>query len=892
MMRRSLLLSCALLATFVAAGCGYFTSPEKRVERAEKLFAEGEARNALIELRNALKDKPDQPKARLLLAEVALWLGDQGAAERELREVPENFEKARRDELAQRIDLAAGRYAEVLANIGPLTDEQPAALWFNRGIANQGLGRIAEAESDFKAALENDARLIAAEAALVETRAAQGDLTDALTRARALAREHPDSALAWFVRGSLLAQAASMREAQDALERSANLAPRQLDVFKQVSLLITLTEVQIANHELEKASASAATLARVVPGSPIAAVNSARVMMASSDFAGAAVELRRVVNRAPQLTRARFLLGMALAAEGNLSQANQELTELIEQAPQNMEARQLLAQVRMRLEDPDSALRVLVPALDQLGGDRTVNQLFDAAREQLGDSSRSLTLIEREYQKSPDNKGLRLQLAAAYLRAQQGAKALALLRADNGPPDPVSDRLLLAATAQAEGPEAAKRKLDQMLVARPNDVQLALTAAQIYVTAGDMTQARRLLADALGRNPEHRGLRLALARTQLASGARADGVENLTQLRQSDPHAVEARLLLAQLALQRDDAKEAGTLIDEAVSGSQQVADTQNAAGLIYLATARYDAAIAHFRAGTEADPAIPTLWLNLGRSQLALEQYEAARQSLQRALTLQANWLPAEGALTYLDLQTGNPEAALKRVDALRAAQPKDSGVYMLEAEVRGALHQYPEADRALAQAASLQPSGDIADKNYQVRLAGKLPKPTEPLENWIADHPQDLRARNTLAQAYMRAGQRQGAAQQYEAIVARQPRDPIALNNLAWLYFELGDRRAVETARKASALAPDAPAITDTLGWVLVQTGAVNEGLGLLKKGLERDPRNGDMQYHYAAALAKSGKTADAQARLRTLMAGKEEFASRSEAQELLERLNKAHP
>jgi hypothetical protein len=59
-----------------------------------------------------------------------------------------------------------------------------------------------------------------------------------------------------------------------------------------------------------------------------------------------------------------------------------------------------------------------------------------------------------------------------------------------------------------------------------------------------------------------------------------------------------------------------------------------------------------------------------------------------------------------------------------------------------------------------------------------------------------------------------------------------------------------------------------------------------------VERDPRNGDMQYHYAAALAKSGKTADAQARLGTLMAGKEEFASRSEAQELLDRLNKAHP
>jgi putative PEP-CTERM system TPR-repeat lipoprotein len=616
-------------------------------------------------------------------------------------------------------------------------------------------------------------------------------------------------------------------------------------------------------------------------------------MMGSNDFAGAAVELRRVVNRAPQFTRARFLLGVALAAEGNLSQANQELTTVIDQVPQNMEARQLLAQVRMRLEDPDSALRVLVPALDELGDDRMVNQLFDAAREQLGDTTRSLTLIEREYSKAPDNKGLRLQLAAAYVRTRQGAKALELLRkADNSAPDPALDRLLLAATAQVEGTEGARRKLDQMLAARPDDADLVLTAAQIQMAMGELARARKLLEDALGRNPEHNGLRLALARVQLASGDRAAGVENLTQLRQRDAHAIEARLLLAQLALQRDDAKEAGALIAEAVSGSPRVADTRNAAGLIYLATARYDSAIEHFRAGTEADPSNPMLWLNLGRSQLALEQYEAARVALQRALALQANWLPAEGALTYLELQTGNSDNALKRVDALKTARPQDPGVYILDAEVRAALHQYAEADRALTQAASRQPSADIAEKSYQVRTTGKLPKPTEQLEKWVAAHPEDLRTRNSLAEAFARAGQRQGAVEQYEAMVARQPRDPVALNNLAWLYFETGDRRAVETARRAVALAPDAPAIADTLGWVLVQTGSVNEGLGLLQKCVEREPRNSDMQYHYAAALAKAGKSADAVPRLRTLLEGNAEFASRSEAEELLKRLNKAQP
>ena len=889
-MNRSLYLASVLLAALSVTGCDYFRSPEQRVERAEALIEKGEQRGALIELRNALKDGTELPKARLLLSEVALWLDDQGAAERELRAVPENFEPERRADLAYRVDLAAGRNAEVLARLGEPDDKQSATAWLYRGFAHQALGQPTEAERAFAAALERDARLVSAAAGLIEMRAAQGEMSDALDRSRALTRDFPESALAWFVRGALLARVSSTQEAQDALERASGLAPRQLDVLKQVALLVTLTEVQITNRDLEKARATVGVLSRVVPGSPIAALNSSRVQMASNDFEGAAVELRKVVNQAPQFTRARFLLGVALAAQGNLSQASQELTKVIEQMPNNMEARQLLAQVRLRLEDPDSALRVLVPVLDVPGAERAVSQLFEAARLQAGDNPRSLALIEREYEKSPENHGLKLQLAAAYIRSEQGTKALALLREPGTARDPVAERLMLAATSQVEGEAAARRKLDAMLAERPGDPELVLMAAQLHMAARELPRARGLLEGALARNANHAGLRLALARVQLIGGERGAAVENLEKLRREDVHATEARLLLAQLALQRDDAKEAAAVIAEAVKGSNLVAETQNAAGLIYLGTARYDPAIEHFRAGTEADPTNATLWLNLGRAQVALEQMDAARESLQRALKLRPNWLPAEGVFAYLELQSGNSQAALKRVDALRGARPQDAEVLVLEAEVRTALQQYPEAERALAQAAQRQPSGELAIKSYQLRTAGKLPKPTEPLEKWLDSNPEDLGVRMVLGEAYARASDWKAAARQYEAMLARQPRDPVALNNLAWLYLELGDARALETARRAQALAPNSPEVADTLGWILVRSGSIAEGLPLLKRAAEVSAQNRDIQYHYAAALAQTGKSGDALTRLKTILEGNANFESRSEAEKLLERLNKA--
>jgi predicted Zn-dependent protease len=890
-MKHKLISRLVIFVLAASAGCGYFTSTEERLERAESLIAAGDHRSALIDLRNVLQAKPDLPQARLLLAEVALWSGDNAAATRELNAIPADYDAERRADLALRLDLASNRNAEVLERIGPPSNSQPAVIHLYRGLANQGLGNFAEAESDYRAALERDPQLVAAKSGIIEMRVAQRDLDQAFEMSRSLTRDHPESALAWFVRGELLASAASLREAQDALEHAAEYAPKQLDVMKQVAILVMLTEVQIANRELEKARETSARLGRLVPGSPVAGLTAARVTMASNDFANAAIALRKVVTQTPQFWHARFLLGASLAAEGNLTQANQELTKVVEEMPQHMEARQLLAKVRLRLDDPDSALRVLVPALEAAGNDPETNLLFNSARVQLGDESRSLELIEREYQKSPGNRGLRLQLANAYLRASQGAKALSLLRGIEGPPDLIVDRLTIAATAQAEGEAAARRKIESMLASRPNDSGLVMLAAQMHLAAREDKQARQLIEAALARKPDDSDLKFALARIQLVGGDRAAAVEILTQLRRQNARAIEARLLLAQLAIARDDAKEADALIAEAVTGgADRVAEIRNSAGLIYLSTARYDAAIEHFRAGAEADPSDATLWLNLGRAQLALQQREAARASLQRALSLRANWLPAEGALAFLELESGNPDAALKRVDALRNAQPNDPNAPVLEADIRIALRQYVEAAKVIELAQSRQPSSQLAIKSHQIRLAGGLPQPTEPLESWLKVHPDDVMTRRVLADALAASGASDKAVQQYEKLISVQPGNPIVLNNLAWLYLERGDRRALETARRAASLAPESAPVLDTLGWILVQTGSVNEGLGILQQATVKDPRSGDLQYHYAAAMAKAGKLEDASARLRALLATSPDFSSRKEAEELLERLSKA--
>ncbi len=110
------------------------------------------------------------------------------------------------------------------------------------------------------------------------------------------------------------------------------------------------------------------------------------------------------------------------------------------------------------------------------------------------------------------------------------------------------------------------------------------------------------------------------------------------------------------------------------------------------------------------------------------------------------------------------------------------------------------------------------------------------------------------------------------------------VALNNLAWEYFQVGDPRAEETARKAHELAPANAAVADTLGWIQVNTGKLEEGITLLRRAVELSNGRAQVRYHLAAALAQAGDTEEARGILRELLAGDDQFSSRDEAEQLL--------
>jgi len=137
------------------------------------------------------------------------------------------------------------------------------------------------------------------------------------------------------------------------------------------------------------------------------------------------------------------------------------------------------------------------------------------------------------------------------------------------------------------------------------------------------------------------------------------------------------------------------------------------------------------------------------------------------------------------------------------------------------------------------------------------------------------------------MRTGRNKDAVAQFQTILQQHPNNPQLLNNLATLYQTDNDNRALATAEQALKLAPDNPAVQDTLGWILVEHGQAPRGLDLLRKALVKAPKVASIRYHHAVALARTGNKVQARKELEQLLRDTPNFTEQDAARNLLKSL-----
>ena len=171
--------------------------------------------------------------------------------------------------------------------------------------------------------------------------------------------------------------------------------------------------------------------------------------------------------------------------------------------------------------------------------------------------------------------------------------------------------------------------------------------------------------------------------------------------------------------------------------------------------------------------------------------------------------------------------------------------------------------------------------------KQTGSTQKATIVIEEYLQTAPNDQQTRMLLASFYQQAGENGKAISEYEKVVAAAPANIVALNNLAWLYLLQNSDKALSTAEKAYQLAPKAPEVIDTYGWVMLNKGNQAEALKLIQDAISKSPANPDIRYHLAKALAENGNKEQAKKEVNRLLRDysgfEEETAARILAAEL---------
>jgi putative PEP-CTERM system TPR-repeat lipoprotein len=768
---------------------------EALVERAAKERKNGDLRAAMLDLKNALKKNSANVEARLALGEVTLETGDYPSAIREL-------EVARDGGIpADRVRLPLARaYLSIgrLEDVLKLIGTPAPGPHAAELLATRGIALLGLNRIP-------EARESFELAVKTDPKSVEGLMGVATVTAET---EGVPAALAITDRALQV----------DAHDPRIHVLRGQLHLRAQAPALAE-KEFATAVQDAEKRKQGDQRF--------VALAGQAEAAMAQNHADDSLAVTQRMTELRKEHPTTRFMRARALLLAGRASEARPLLEKNVSQNPNANSSKVLLGAIAL--------------------GDGT----FGQAEMYLG------SVINAE----PGNVIARQLLAAARLKQRKSADALAALLSGVQADNPNAQLLAAAGKVSiAAGDTAAGIDyLERSVQADPKDVTTRLNLVAGYLAAGQADKAAALL-DSMpaqgGNAPQRRYLR---ALTFLAKGDKAGAVQFVTSAADTESKDPTAQMLAGSLLASQQDYARARAYFERVIALKPETTAAYLSIARLDLMQGHPDAARAELTRAMEKSKGDPLASLAMADFEISLHRPDQALAVLDAVLKAHPTF--AEGRAREVQILLGTGK--LERADAVAREgvrlAPNLAITQRLLGDVRMAQKKYSEAATAYEKAGASEPSAAVAMRHFEALRLGSMPEPLAPLRKLVEQQPKDVGARFALAQGAQQIGDRKTAIRTYQELDQARPNNPAVLNNLAWLKYEEHDPGALALARRAHEAAPKDPRVTDTYGWLLVESGQVKEGLTLL--ATIADP-GADEQFrmHYAQALARAGRRAEA--------------------------------
>lgn len=471
----------------------------------------------------------------------------------------------------------------------------------------------------------------------------------------------------------------------------------------------------------------------------------------------------------------------------------------------------------------------------------------------------------------------------------------------------------------------AREKVTALIKQSPNEAEYYNVQALVDIVEKKTSAAQQSYQKSLQLNSQNITAYLGLSKIDLEAGELNKAKEYANKALAINDKVIPAYLLLADVAFKQKNNAEAETALLNALSKVKgniqpEIEILQNL-GKFYATQKQPEKILALSEDLTKRYPNNSQALSMLAGSQIANEKKDLAEKTLRQIISqekqdvnhrlLLAKLVSEQPSketevLKLLDetiaVDANNPQPIIFKVaylvklqrfaDATELANKADTQFpklvlgKLLKGDVFLAEKKLDKALEIYQQIYKIQPDDKVLFTLADLMFAQKkTPDAVKLLESALAKAPKNGAVRFKLATLQQAAGNNAQAESHYKTMLSEQADNVLALNNLALLYAQQNNPQAIELAKKAYEKSPDAAAIADTYGYILVKQGKAAEGLSILEKAARVAPDASEIQYHLADAYAATNNKEKAIQILETIT--KLEFAEKVQAVSLLDKL-----
>ena len=893
-----------LVAAAIALALGTsFAYAASEYETGLKLFRAGQYKTARIELKNLVQERPDHVSGRILLGRTELRLGNPGASEEHvLKAIADGAHPTVAEPLLARALFLQGKFKTLLSRIHGAGHRGRSAetIWTLRGRAHLRLGELGQAQSAFSTAIEAVARTVPARAGLATVALRRGDINTAHRWVDEALRLEPEDVESLTIAATLSRKRGDTEKALQLLDRAIEQSPDSVTARLERSL------ARVQKEDLEGALVDLEVIRKRFPYEPQTLYVYSRVLSligrtkdADEALAMAGtVLLSRGADYLDQFPEGRYLAGLVNFMHGDVEEATNHLQKYLRKFPANVEANLMLARIHLERGESAESIRLLETALERHPNEPEALAVIAEAYRQNGQPKKSVAALQRAVGQRPDASGLRARYGFGLLRIGEVddglglltrvlnenaddintalnlgyfyaakndfnmATAVALKVLDRQPGQLVAMNLLGAAAMGLNDLDRARDIFNNALKIDPKFTPARLNLGRMALHLGQVDEAKHEYERALKDSPNHPTAMSELATIAYQTGDIEGAIKWLLDVVANDSNSLQEKLRLGTYFVEAkrvDEAKAlAAQLRDQfpdnlkvlALVAQTEVAEKRIAAARITLSEmSRY--------AGSRSKEL-----LSIAKLQRQIGDFESASYSLDKAVRANPDFANAIAEMVSLEIQRRRFDRAFELIESLEKLPMRYApAASTLRGDALSSLDKHSEALAAYEKAFTLEPSSQLVSRiSGTYERLGKYEKSADFLDQWLAEHPRDIRVLQVAGARALRSRDGARAKLHFERLLEMTPSSLALLNNLALTYLMLGDERALPFARAAHRVAPKSPAVLDTLGQVLVADGQAAEGLGHLREARSRAPTHLKIAENLAAALQDLGRGQEA--------------------------------